>query len=42
MMFGSQTPIAPVGIMILVYIALSNINEAKLRRRLSETFKAST
>ena len=42
MMFGSQTPIAPVGIMILVYIALSNINGAKFRSRLSDTFKASS
>ena len=42
MMFGGQTPIAPVGIMILVYIALSNVNGAKLRRRLSETIKASS
>ena len=42
MLFGSQTPLAPVGLMILVYIALSNINGAKFRSRLSDTFKASS
>ncbi|ABB35823.1 hypothetical protein Syncc9605_2083 [Synechococcus sp. CC9605] len=42
MLFGAQTPLAPVGLMILAYIALSNINGAKLRRRLSETFKGSS
>ena len=42
MLFGAQTPLAPVGLMILVYIALSNINGAKLRLRLSETFKGSS
>ena len=42
MLFGAQTPLAPVGLMILVYIALSNINGAKLRFRLSETFKGSS
>ena len=41
MLLGSQTPIAPIGIMNLGYIALSNINVAKLRRRLSEILKAS-
>ena len=42
MLFGAQTPLAPVGLMILVYIALSNINGVKLRLRLSETFKGSS
>ena len=41
LLLGSQTPIAPIGIMILVCIALSNINVAKLRYRLCETLKAS-
>ena len=42
MMFGSQTPLAPVALVILSYIALSHVNGAKLRNRLDETFKGSS
>ena len=41
MLFGSQTPLAPVALVILAYIALSHINGAKLRNHLDETFKGS-
>ena len=42
MLFGSQTPLAPVALVILAYIALSHVNGAKLRNRLDETFKGSS
>ena len=42
MLFGSQTPLAPVALVILAYIALSHINGAKLRNRFDETFKGSS
>ena len=36
MLLGSQTPLAPVALVILAYIAFSHINGAKLRSHLSE------
>ena len=41
-LLGSQTPLAPVALVILSYIALSHINGAKLRRRLIKTLKGSS
>ena len=42
MLLGSQTPLAPVALVILAYIALSHINGAKLRCYLSEALKGSS
>ena len=42
MLLGSQTPLAPVALVILAYIALSHINGAKLRRHLSEALRGSS
>ena len=42
MLFSSQTPLAPAALVILAYIALSHINGAKLRHRLSVTLKGSS
>ena len=42
LLFGSETPVAPEALLILTYIALSHMNGAKLRSRLSDTFKGSS
>ena len=42
MLLGSQTPLAPVALVILAYVALSHINGAKLRRHLSEALRGSS
>ena len=42
MLLGSQTPLAPVALVTLAYIALSHINGAKLRCHLSEALKGSS